>query len=105
MAQFSIYMNTNSNTKNVYPYLVNIQSSLLDILETRLVIPMSLKSNFSEKQIKDLNPLIQLNGKEYLLLTQQMASIHSKNLGSQVGELSNMRQSILASIDFLITGF
>jgi toxin CcdB len=105
MSQFSIYKNTNPNTKKVYPYLIDIQSSLLDILDTRLVIPMSLKSNFNETQIKDLNPLINFNGMEYLLLTQQMAAIHAKNLGTQVGNISEMRPAILASIDLLITGF
>ncbi len=105
MAQYSVHMNTNPSTKAMYPYLIDIQSPLLDSLATRLVIPLSQKSNFGGTQIKDLNPAITFDGKEYLLLTQQMAAIYSSNLGSQVGDVANMRQAILASIDLLITGF
>ena len=41
MAQFSIYANINPISKNIYPYLLDVQSPLLDSLETRLVIPLA----------------------------------------------------------------
>lgn len=105
MSQFSVHKNGNLATREFYPLLINVQSTLLDALETRLVIPLSLKSNFQDNPIKDLNPIFEFNEAEYLVLTQQMAAIHSKSLGRKIGDASGMRQAILAAIDLLITGF
>ncbi|MFZ5950106.1 MAG: CcdB family protein [Candidatus Rifleibacteriota bacterium] len=105
MAQFSVYNNLNPATREFYPLLLNVQSTLLDGLETRLVIPLSLKSNFHNNPIKELNPIFEFNKAEYLVLTQQLAAIHAKNLGPQVADASGSRQAILSAIDLLITGF
>jgi len=105
MAQYSIYQNKNENTKKIYPYLIDVQTSLLDSLETKLVIPLSLKKNFENKLIKNLNVIIEINGKEYIILTQQLAAIPKQFIGELVLNSSGKRQEILSSIDFLITGF
>ena len=105
MSQFMTYKNINPASKKIYPYLLDIQSNLLELLDTRLVIPLSLKSNFSDKAMKDLMPFISINGNEYILLTQQMAAIHKKNLGSSVYDCSESRNQVLSAIDFLITGY
>ena len=105
MSQYCIYQNKNENTKKIYPYLIDVQTSLLDSLETKLVIPLSLKKNFENKIIKNLNPIIEINGKEYIVLTQQLAAIPKKLIGDLVENNSVKRQEILSSIDFLVTGF
>ena len=105
MSQFSLHHNSNPISKKSYPYLMDVQSSLLDNLETRLVIPLISQEKFSGLQIKGLNPSVAINSKEYILLTQQMAAIHVKNLGPQVSGSQMNRHEILSAIDFLITGF
>ena len=40
MAQYDIYKNTNKNTKETFPYLVDIQNQIIADLATRLVIPL-----------------------------------------------------------------
>ena len=105
MSQFMVYRNSNPNSSKAYPYLIDVQSNLLESFDTRLVIPLSPKSLFHDKEIDRLTPTLQIEGKDYLLLTPQTASIHTKQLGSPVLDCSNMHHLILASIDFLITGF
>ena len=105
MAQFTVYQNLNTLSKKIYPYLIDIQSPLLNTLETRLVIPLSLKSHFENKIINNLNPEIQIKNANYILLTQQMAAISIKSIGSIVCDCSSIRQEIISAIDFLITGF
>lgn len=39
MAQFKVYENPNDATRQTYPYLMDIQSNLLDELRTTVVIP------------------------------------------------------------------
>lgn len=105
MAQFDVYDNPNQNTKNTFPYIIEVQSSLLESLETRLVIPLMPKSRYGEKTIRNLTPCITIKNQEYVVVTPQLASIHKKNLGSLVGNLKGERDAIVASLDFLITGF
>jgi len=105
MAQFDVYSNMNQNTKNIYPYIMDVQSSLLDGIETRLVIPLIPKVQLSEKPIRNLIPCITINNNEYYVLTPQLASINKKHLGKYVENCKNERNAIISSIDFLITGF
>jgi len=105
MAQYSVYVNTSQSSKKLYPYVIDVQSPLLDALDTRLVIPLALKADFRDREINHLMPSVSVKGAEYLVLTPQMAAIHKRHLGEFVQECSSNRQAILASIDFLITGF
>ncbi|SON50993.1 CcdB family protein (fragment) [Vibrio tapetis subsp. tapetis] len=41
MSQFTLYQNNDKNTSTAYPYFVDVQSELLDTLNTRLVIPLT----------------------------------------------------------------
>jgi toxin CcdB len=105
MAQFNIYSNTNSSTKDAYPFLLDIQSSLFESLDTRLVIPLSPIVKQKHKPIKGLTPIIKIKTNEYILLTSQMAGVHKNNLGNHVIDINSNRQEIISAIDFLISGF
>jgi len=41
MSQFTLYENTNEESREAYPYFVDIQNGLLDSINTRLVIPLT----------------------------------------------------------------
>jgi toxin CcdB len=105
MAQFQIFSNTNVSTKTQFPFLLDVQNHILDSLDTRLVIPLSLLSGFQNKPILKLTPTITINNSNFLILTSQMASVHKKYLGSFVKDIADKRQEIISSIDFLISGF
>jgi toxin CcdB len=105
MAQFSVYTNLNSSTKDHYPLLIDIQNHLLESLETRLVIPLILLSKYESKPIKELMPVLTINNKKYVVLTPLQAGIHKRLLGNLVADVSSKRQDIISAIDFLITGF
>jgi toxin CcdB len=104
MSQYTVYENLNDKTKKIYPYLMDVQSTLLTDLETRIVIPVALKEKFEKGMIKNLNPIINIKKKEYIVLTQQLAGIPLKQIGSSICECLSERHEILSAIDFLITG-
>ena len=104
MSQYHIYENLNEKSKNIYPYLIDVQSTLLIDLETRIVIPLANKDKFGKGIIKNLNPIINIKKKEYIVLTQQMAGVPISQIGSSICECLSNRQEILSAIDFLITG-
>lgn len=105
MRQYIVYINANPASRDLYPYLLDVQSPLLESLHTRLVIPLSPKSRLQEKVMRNLTPTIKINGGEYLALIPQMAAISRKDLGGVVLDCSVDGNEILSSIDFLITGF
>ena len=105
MSQYCIHKNVNDNSKKIYPYLLDVQSPLLDTLETRLVIPIAKKSSFYKSILKNINPIIEINNIEYVVVTQQMAAIHSKSIGSIIESVLIDRNEILSAIDFIITGY
>jgi toxin CcdB len=104
MSQYHIYENLNEKSRKVYPYLIDVQSTLLDGLGTRIVIPLANKDKFGKGIIKNLNLIISIKKKEYILLTQQMAGVPISQIGTSICDCLPKRQDILSAIDFLITG-
>ncbi len=105
MAQFTVYRNRNPRSKASYPLLVDVQSDLLEPLQTRVVIPLSRVAALARKPVSHLTPRLTYDGDAYVLMTPQLAGIARSDLGAAVGTLAQQRQEILAAIDFLISGF
>ena len=101
MAQFDVYANTNTQTKERVPYLLDIQHDLLDDLSTRVVIPLVV----GMKPVTHLNLLFVIDGQKVILSTAEMAGVPLRLLGEKVTSLEQSRQEIIAAVDFLITGF
>jgi toxin CcdB len=104
MAQFDYYANTDKDTNNTYPFMVDIQDALLDGLNSRVVIPLTPLSNLEKSYPENLCPEITIEGKKYSLLTHQIASVSTRALSQREGSLAHIRSEIIAAIDFLITG-
>ena len=105
MPQFAVYRNKNPRSKSTYPLLVDIQSDLLEDLQTRVVIPLTKAAALMKKRLTHLTPALAFDGEEYVLMTPQVAGIARTELGATVGSLANERQTIIAAMDFLLTGF
>ena len=104
MPQFDYYANTDKDTKTTYPFIVDVQDAILDRLNSRVVIPLTPLSNLVKFYPKNLCPEITIEGKEYALLTHQMASVSTRTLSNCEGSLAHIRTEIISAIDFLITG-
>lgn len=104
MGQFSVYENKNAETKARYPFLLDVQSPLLDSLETRLVIPLAPAKHYNGKVMTTLTPSFEIDQESYVMLTPQMAGIARTEVGAEVADLSQHRQDIISAIDFLVTG-
>ncbi|MCF6319968.1 MAG: CcdB family protein [Proteobacteria bacterium] len=104
MAQFDVYNNINRSTKTLYPYLVEIQSNLLSDLRTTVVIPLTLLDNYSGTKLRTLHPVLVVAGKKYLSMATLIAGIDRSSLGDKISSLSESRDEIISSLDFMITG-
>ncbi|CNJ25974.1 cytotoxin [Yersinia mollaretii] len=101
--QFTIYTNLGNSTD--YPYLIDVQSDLIDVLTTRLVIPLFPISKIRAQPPVRLCPVIDVSGEKFVVMTHEMASIRRSSLGEVAGNASSDRGRIKGAIDFLIDGF
>ena len=104
MPQFSVYRNPNPDTRAAYPFLLDIQSDLIADLSTRVVVPLCPASAMKGKLIKTLMPVVEIDGKQYAMLTPQLAGVSNKQVGVKVADLTQSRDEITAALDLLITG-
>lgn len=102
--QFDVYENTDKDTKKVYPFFVDIQTNLLDSLNSRVVIPLTPSNNLSKEYPKNLCPVISIENKTFALLSHQITSVPITLLKKKSISFEPHRQDIVAAIDFLVTG-
>ncbi len=103
MAQFDVYKNTNPETSETIPYLLDVQADLLEPLSTHLVVPL-VRSSEAGRILSRLNVRARIENIDVILSVPELAGVPVQILKEKVGNLANMRSDIIAAIDFLITG-
>jgi toxin CcdB len=104
MPQFAVYKNRNEATRGQFPLLLDVQSDLLEPLKTRVVVPLSPAATARARAMQSLTPNITVAGKEYVMVTPQLAGISVRELGTLVDAVPSERGKIIGAIDLLITG-
>lgn len=104
MAQFDVYRNPSTTSRNQYPYLVDIQSPYLDDLVTRIVIPLGKAELFKSSAMKGLTPEVVFQNENLLILVPQISSIPKKHLNNPVGSVSHLRDELSNALDFAVFG-
>jgi toxin CcdB len=104
VAQFDVYRNANPATRTRIPYLLDVQSDLLEPIATRIVVPLCRPDVLSGKPAERLNPAFEVEGRRLLMLTPELAGVPRKSLGSRVANLAAERAAIVAALDLAFTG-
>jgi toxin CcdB len=102
MAQFDVYLNSNADTRKSIPFLLDVQAELLDMLSTRVVVPLVLAEEMSPA--RNLNPQFKIKGVAVVMSTAELAGVPNRALGEKVTSLKNKRDEIIAALDMLFTG-
>jgi len=99
MARYDIHpVSTNTG------FLLNIQSDLLEDLTTRVVVPLMPETK-APKAAERLNPIFEIDGKRYVLVTQFLSSVSISMLATSVDNIAQHHDEIVAAIDMLTQGF
>jgi toxin CcdB len=105
MPRFDVYLNTGTQAA-VTPYLLDVQSDLLQGLETRIVVPLRRRDRFPAVNLPaNLMPVIEIEGIECLLETPKLAAVPLRLLKTPVTSLAARQFEITAALDFLFQGF
>jgi len=105
MAYLDVFSNPDSESADVIPYLLDVQSSLLVTLPSHVVIPLAFADSIEILPILRLNPKVGVGNTALIALTQDLAAIPTRLLRNPVTNLSSQHDEILAALDFLFTGF
>jgi toxin CcdB len=103
MKQFDLYKNTDPDSRRTYPFFVDVQTGLLNKLNSRVVIPVAAAQNVSLFP-DNLCPIVEINNKKYALLTYQITTVSVSFLANREGSLLLNRDDIISALDFLLTG-
>jgi toxin CcdB len=105
VARFDVYPNPGAHAAST-PYLLDIQNSLFDGLDSRVVIPLRVMDQFAGVKLPTrLTPILQVSGKEYLLETPKMGAVPRRVLKDAVTSLADQQDQIAAALDFLFHGY
>jgi len=99
MARFGIYRNPDGDG-----YLLDVQADLLNHINTRVVVPL-LPLDIAPTPAGTLNPVFDIDGKRFSMVTQFMAAIPAQMLKTCVGNVESQRSEITAALDLLFQGF
>lgn len=97
------YANGNAASRKRVPYLLDLQSDLIDGLGSRLVAPL-IRADHAMPTIDRLMPTFVVEGEPVVMDTAQIASVPQGVIGKQVDDLSADRAAILAALDLLVSG-
>lgn len=83
--------------------MLDCQTDLLDHIDTRFVAPL-VPPGIAPPPVRGLNPVIDIDGAGYVMVTQSAAAIRRRELGQVVMSLADRSHEIMNAFDFLLTG-
>lgn len=102
--RFDVFRNPNPKSSRTIPYLVLLQSELLDELATQVVAPLARTTALAGRTATRLNPTFDIDGEAVCLLTQQIGAVPTSALSNRVTSLEDRREVIIGALDFLFSG-
>jgi len=103
MPQFDVYKNPNPIGRNAAPYVVALQSDLLDQLPSRWVAPLKLSKTISQR-VEGLMPEVDVEGKKFTVFMYESGAVPAQTLGNRVTSLEGHRFELIRAIDILVSG-
>lgn len=104
MAQYDVYVNPQRQSRQFVPFVVDVQSSLIDGLPTRLVLPLSRVGATVTHLPINLCPLVSIEGEKLTIQPHLAAPVAASLLKNPVANLQPRSSDIAAALDAVISG-
>lgn len=102
--QYDVYPNPSPRMRDVYPYVMDVQSDLLKALATRMVVPLALTQLPSSSLPRRLCPVVQVKNQSLMLVPFEAAPLDKRHLKSKVVSLRDRTDDIVAAMDAVLSG-
>lgn len=103
MAQYDVFANPSSSAAHGIPFVVVVQSDLLDALATRLTLPLA-EIDGETKVPAVLCPVILVNGQRFHALAHFAAPLPAKALKRPVDNVAAQASALVSAIDAVLSG-
>ena len=103
MAQYDVFTNPSKSAADGVPYVVVIQSDLLDALATRMSIPLA-ELDAQIKVPTALCPTVTVKGKHFHALAHYAAPLPAKSLKRPLANVASQADMLVSAIDTAISG-
>lgn len=100
--QFDVFKNPRD--REAFPLLLVVQHGLLSELPLRVVVPLTKRRQLSGAPITRLNPILRVDGSDWVMLTQMLGAVREASLRVRVGNVAGKRAEIVAALDVLWSG-
>lgn len=98
MARHDVYRLANGSL------VLDVQSSLLDIIGSRVVVPL-LPVHTTPRKLQRLHPVFEVEGKSHVCATHLISAMPEAELTIRVAALTAHADEITAALDMLFQGF
>ncbi len=103
MAQYDVFANPSRSASDGIPYVVVIQSDLLDALATRMTMPLA-EPNASMRIPSALCPVITVKGRRLHALAHYAAPLPAKLLRRPVDNVATQASALVGAMDAVLSG-
>jgi toxin CcdB len=104
MAQWDVHLNPVAKARDQIPFLVVLQSGLLDDLPTRLVAPLSRSTVLAAGLPKRLAPDFMVAGERVVLKPHEAGTLLARQLGAPLASLRTQSHRIVDALDAVVSG-
>jgi len=99
MARYDVYENPDGNA-----YLIDLQSDFFSVFDSRIVAPLVPFEGELLHSVR-LNPVFEIRGERYLMLTQSMSAVPVGVLRKKIADISDHFDEITRALDMIFQGF
>ena len=103
MAQYDVFANPSASASTGIPYVVVIQSDLLDALATRLTVPLAV-FDAATRVPTALCPVITVKGQTLRALAHYAAPLPTRSLRKALANVSAQAGALIAAMDVVLSG-
>jgi toxin CcdB len=100
MARFDVCRHPDAALRKNTPFLIDLQNNYINGSETRVVVPLRPAKLF-EPPMRDLNPLFELDGVQFVLDTAALAAFPVTELRTPATNLQSHSDTIVDALDTL----
>jgi len=105
MEQYCAYENR-GNGKKIYPYLINLQHPVANVLKHVLVAPaITLEQLSGGIPPAKVCPVVKIAGQACVVMTHMMAGIPANELGERVADLQADKAVLRDAVEFILNGY
>lgn len=102
--QFDVFENPSPRMRDVYPYVVDVQSDVLSALATRMVAPLAITALAAKDLPRRLCPVITVNNQSLVLVPFEAAPLDKRLLKAEITSIRDRSHEIIDAMDAVLSG-